>query len=118
MELIAPFGAAGPRPGDHMRHRREPDKALASQSPEHDDPLPNVFITLRVQEAFAADPALLNAHIAVETFEGIVQLSGSVRWRYELSRAKQVAWCVGSVRGVRCCIRLARPAGLPSTVGV
>lgn len=116
MELIAPFGAATPRRRDDIRHLLGRKQALPSHLPEPNEPLPNVFITLRVQQAFTADPALLNTRIAVETFEGIVQLSGIVRWQCELSRAKQVAWRVGGVRGIRSCLRLARRAELPSTV--
>lgn len=119
MELIAPCGVTVTRRHVCMGLLPGTNKALLSDLPERNEPLPNGFITLRVQEVFAADPALLNTRIAVETFEGVVQLSGVVRWQYELSRAKQVARRVGGVRGIRSCIRLAATDGtskLPSAV--
>lgn len=116
MKLIAPFGVEVPRRGNDMRHRPEGNEALPSHLPELNEPLPNSFITLRVQEAFAADPALMDTRIAVETFEGIVQLSGVARWRYELSLAEQVAGRIGGVRGIRSCIRLVQTTELSSTV--
>lgn len=100
-----------------MRHSPKGKKALQSHFPEGNDPLPNGFITLRVREAFAADPALVDTRIVVETFEGIVQLSGIVRWQYELSWAEKVAGRVGGVRGIRSCLQLVQGAESPSTVG-
>ena len=113
MELIAPLGTATPRRRDDIRHRPERDEPLKTRLPERNEPLPNSFITLRVREAFAADPALVDTCIAVETFEGIVQLSGLARWRYELAWAEQVGGRVGGVRGIRNCIGLAHTAESP-----
>lgn len=106
MELIAPCGLVTPRRRNYTHHR-----------PERNEVLPNGFISLRVEEAFATDPVLLGARIVVETFEGIVQLSGIARWQYQLSWAKQVTWRVGGVRGIRCCIQLARTVEFRPTLG-
>lgn len=58
-------------------------------------PLPNLFLTLKVQEAFAAEPALQNAPIVIDVSAGVVHLSGAVRARYQQVIATHVA------RGVR-----------------
>lgn len=115
MELIAPFGAVAPRRRNDGHHRRESNTAPSSHWPERNERLPNSFISLRVEEAFAADPALLGTRIAVETFEGMVQLSGTARWQYQLSWAKQLAWRVRGVLGIRSCIRLGQ--GPPTEEG-
>lgn len=106
MELIEPCGAIAPRRCNYAHHR-----------PEDNEVLPNSFISLRVEEAFATDPVLLGTRIFVETFEGIVQLSGVAPWQYQRWWAKRVAWRVGGVRGIRSCIRLARTAKFGPTVG-
>lgn len=106
MELIAPCGPVAPRHRNYTHYRTERNEAL-----------PNSFVSLRVEEAFAADPVLLGTRIVVETFEGIVQLSGIALWHYQLSWAKQVAWRVGGVCGIRSCMQLARTAEFGPTAG-
>lgn len=69
-------------------------------------PLPSIFLSLKVEEAFSADAALKNARIIVETFNGVVQLSGLVNARYELDRAIQVARSTSGVHSVRNCMQL------------
>lgn len=118
MELVAPCGAIAMRRHNYMRYRPEPDEAWTSHVMENNDPLPNRFVSLRVEEAFAADPALLGTRIAVEAFEGIVELSGIVRWQYQLFRAKQVAWRVGGVLGLRSYVRVGPSAQSRSIVGL
>lgn len=115
MELIAPFGSVAPRRGNDRRHRDESHAVPLIHWPECNEPLPNTFLSLRVEEAFAADPALLGTRIAVETFEGMVQLSGIARWQYQLAWAKQLAWRVRGVYGIRSCVQLVRTTGLPSS---
>ena len=117
MELVAPCGAVATRRRNSMRYGLERNEASPSHVTEHNEPLPNHFVSLRVEEAFAADPALLGTRIAVEAFEGIVELSGIVRWQYQLSWAKQVAWRVRGVLGIRSYIRIDRSADARPTVG-
>ena len=117
MELVAPCGAVATRRRNSMRYGLERNEASPSHVTEHNEPLPNHFVSLRVEEAFAADPALLGTRIAVEAFEGIVELSGIVRWQYQLSWAKQVAWRVGGVLGLRSYVRVAPSAQSRSIVG-
>lgn len=66
-------------------------------TPTRASPLPNLYLTLKVQQAFATDPALQNLPIVVETFAGVVHLSGVVKARYQEMIAVHVA---GGVRGV------------------
>lgn len=117
MELIAPCGLVAPRRRDERRHRPGRNEAPRNHWPERNGPLPDNFISLRVEEEFTADPALLGTRIVVETFEGSVQLSGIVPWLYQLLWAKQVAWRVGGVRGLHSWIRLARTAEVRPTAG-
>lgn len=72
-------------------------------------PLPNIFLTLRVHDAFDADSALRNARIAVETCDGVVKLSGAVRAHYVRQRAVQLATAVMGVCSVRNCLQLRPP---------
>lgn len=72
-------------------------------------PLPNPFLMLKVQHAFAADPALKNAPIVIDVLDGVVHLTGIVRTRYQQTIAIYVA---GEVRGVHAIsnrIRIAPP---------
>lgn len=114
MELIAPYGAVATMRRNYMRHGPQRNETSPGRLTEHKEPLPNSFVSLRIEEAFAADPALLGTRIAVEAFEGMVELSGIVRWQYQLSWAKQLVWHVGGVLGVRSYIRLIHSAELRS----
>jgi hyperosmotically inducible protein len=58
-------------------------------------------ITAKVKAAIFADPDLKVAEINVETFKGIVQLSGFVRSRADELKAVQVARGVGGVKSVK-----------------
>lgn len=73
--------------------------------------LPDLFLTLKVQEAFSAEPALQNAPIAIDTFAGIVHLSGVVKARYQQVIAVHVASCVSGVRAINNRIQLGSPSG-------
>jgi hyperosmotically inducible protein len=57
-------------------------------------------ITAKVKAAIFADPDLKVAEINVETFKGIVQLSGFVRSRADELKAVQVVRGVGGVKSV------------------
>lgn len=54
-------------------------------------------ITIKVKAAFVKDPTVKALDVTVETFKGVVQLSGFVNTRAEKDQAGRVA---ASVRGV------------------
>jgi osmotically-inducible protein OsmY len=58
-------------------------------------------ITASVKAAIFNDPALKSAEINVETFKGVVQLTGFVSSKFEINRAVEVARSVNGVRTVR-----------------
>jgi hypothetical protein len=63
-------------------------------------------ITMKVKAAIFNDPALNVAEINVETFKGVVQLSGFVISREAANRAVDVARTVGGVTSVKNDMRL------------
>lgn len=58
-------------------------------------------ITAKVKTAIFQNPTLSSAEINVETFKGVVQLSGFVGARSEISTAVSVARGVAGVKAVR-----------------
>jgi osmotically-inducible protein OsmY len=58
-------------------------------------------ITGKVKAALVADPTTKAHQISVETFQGVVQLSGFVDSREARSRAEQVAQGVEGVKDVK-----------------
>jgi osmotically-inducible protein OsmY len=58
-------------------------------------------ITGKVKAAIAGEPSLKVAEINVETFKGVVQLSGFVSQASEISKAVSVARGVGGVQSVK-----------------
>ena len=61
----------------------------------------DTVITARVKTAFIDDPGLQALQINVETFKGIVQLSGFVETRSEVNRAGTLARGIDGVVSVR-----------------
>jgi osmotically-inducible protein OsmY len=61
----------------------------------------DTFITTKVKTAILNDPDLRVTEISVETFDGVVQLSGFVSSRAEINRAVEVARGVGGVKDVK-----------------
>jgi osmotically-inducible protein OsmY len=61
----------------------------------------DTVITTRVKAAFIEDPALKAHEINVETFKGVVQLSGFVATRTEINKASVVARQIDGVESVR-----------------
>lgn len=61
----------------------------------------DTVITTKVKTAIFNDPDLSAAEINVETFKGIVQLSGFVATRAEANKATQLAREVTGVQSVR-----------------
>ena len=58
-------------------------------------------ITAKVKTAVLKDPSLKVFEIGVETFKGVVQLSGFVNSSETVNRATQVASSVGGVTSVK-----------------
>jgi osmotically-inducible protein OsmY len=58
-------------------------------------------ITTKVKTAILAEPGLKSSEINVETFKGVVQLSGFVSSREDITSAVKVASAVGGVKSVK-----------------
>jgi hyperosmotically inducible protein len=58
-------------------------------------------ITTKVKTAILGEPGLKVAEINVETFKGVVQLSGFVSSREDIASAVKVASAVGGVKSVK-----------------
>jgi osmotically-inducible protein OsmY len=66
----------------------------------------STVITTKVKAAILHEPSLKSTEIHVETFKGVVQLSGSVNSQAEIDKAIEVARGVSGVRDVRNDMRL------------
>jgi osmotically-inducible protein OsmY len=58
-------------------------------------------ITSKVKAAIYKEPSLKSAEINVETFKGVVQLSGFVRTKANIGKAVKVARSVKGVKSVK-----------------
>ena len=63
-------------------------------------------ITTKVKAAILKEPSLKSTEINVETFKGVVQLSGFVSSQADISRAVDVARDVNGVKSVKNDMRL------------
>jgi osmotically-inducible protein OsmY len=63
-------------------------------------------ITAKVKAAVFNEPTLKSSEINVETFKGVVQLSGFVHSQADINQAVQVARSVGGVKSVKNDMRL------------
>jgi len=66
----------------------------------------DTVLTGKVKAAIFNDPALSSAEINVETFKGVVQLSGFVNSKGDINKAVQVARSVPGVTSVKNDMRL------------
>lgn len=66
----------------------------------------DTVITTKVKAAILNEPTLKVAEINVETFKGVVQLSGFVAQQADISKAAQVARGVSGVKSVKNDLRL------------
>jgi osmotically-inducible protein OsmY len=94
--LILMMGAAAP-PINSNGERNDMERAGANAGRVVDDSV----ITGKVKAALVADPTTKAHQISVETFKGVVQLSGFVDSNEARSRAKQVAQGVEGVKDVK-----------------
>jgi osmotically-inducible protein OsmY len=81
-----------------------PEGTEVSQTPSAymDDSM----ITTKVKTAIFNEPGLDSAEISVETYQGVVQLSGFVESQSDISRAVEVAQRVEGVKSVKNDMRL------------
>jgi osmotically-inducible protein OsmY len=61
----------------------------------------DALVTTKVKAALAADPNVKATEVKVETFKGMVQLSGFVSSKESIQKAIDIARGVGGVRGVK-----------------
>lgn len=61
----------------------------------------DTVITTKVKSAIFGDPALKSAEISVETFKGVVQLSGFVSSQSDINKAVEHARSVKGVKSVK-----------------
>jgi osmotically-inducible protein OsmY len=61
----------------------------------------DTVITTKVKTAVFSEPSLKSAEINVETFKGVVQLSGFVSSRTDINKAVEVARSVKGVESVK-----------------
>src|SRR5512141_562061 len=66
----------------------------------------DTVITTKVKAAVFNEPSLKSAEINVETFKGVVQLSGFVNSQGDINKAVEVARKVGGVKSVKNDMRL------------
>ncbi len=66
----------------------------------------DAVITTKVKAALLNDPVVKGTEVQVETFKGVVQLSGFVKSQSEINAAVRLAGDVGGVKSVKNDIRL------------
>lgn len=71
----------------------------------------DALITSKVKAAFAADPEVKGTEIQVETYKGIVQLSGFVDSETMRQRAAEIARGIKGVKSVKNALLLRKSAG-------
>jgi hyperosmotically inducible protein len=75
-----------------------------SSSPKHEgmgEYVDDSVLTAKVKAAIVDDPSISAAEINVETFKGVVQLSGFVSSRADMNKAVAVARGVSGVKSVK-----------------
>jgi osmotically-inducible protein OsmY len=75
--------------------------ASTATRPSFGQTIDDSVITSKVKAAFVKDPQVSTLDIHVETFKGVVQLSGFVRTQADINKAVQVARGVEGVKSVR-----------------
>ena len=79
------------------------EESIASKSKQESpgEYVDDAIITAKVKAAVLEEPSLKSAEINVETYKGMVQLSGFVRSRADINRAVEVAKGVKDVKSVK-----------------
>jgi osmotically-inducible protein OsmY len=86
---------------DATKPAKEKSTTSASKDESPGGYVDDAVITAKVKAAVLEDPSLKSAEINVETFKGIVQLSGFVRSRADIGKATEVAKGVAGVKSVK-----------------
>jgi osmotically-inducible protein OsmY len=80
---------------------QEKSTASAPKKESAGEYVDDTVITTKVKAAVLEEPSLKSAEINVETYKGIVQLSGFVRSRADINKAVEVARKVKGVKSVK-----------------
>lgn len=80
---------------------KEKSAASTSKKESPGEYIDDAVITSKVKAAVLEESSLKSAEINVETYKGIVQLSGFVRSRGDINKAVEVAKKVGGVKSVK-----------------
>ena len=78
--------------------------AACASTPKHEgtgEYVDDSVITTKVKALLAEDDFLKSFQISVETFKGIVQLSGFVNSQNAIDKAGHIAWSVKGVKSVK-----------------
>jgi osmotically-inducible protein OsmY len=75
--------------------------ASTSQQEGTGEYIDDTVITTKVKAAIFNEPTLKSAEINVETFKGVVQLSGFVNSQSDINKAVEIARSVEGVKSVR-----------------
>ena len=81
--------------------RHKPVKAAAAKKATPQEYVDDAVVTTKVKAAVLEEASLKSAEINVETYKGIVQLSGFVRSRTDINKAVEVARRVSGVKSVK-----------------
>ena len=81
--------------------RQKPVAASGSKKEKAQAYVDDSVITAKVKAAVFEEASLKSAEINVETYKGIVQLTGFVRSRTDINKAVEVARKVGGVKSVK-----------------
>ena len=93
-------GGAGAKTGANEAVK-EKSPASASKTESPGEYVDDAIITAKVKAAVLEEPALKSAEINVETFKGIVQLTGFVSSRADINKAAEIAKGVKGVKSVK-----------------
>jgi hyperosmotically inducible protein len=70
------------------------------------DTIDDATITTRVKTAYINDPVIGGLRIDVDTFKGVVTLSGRVKSKTEEAKAIEIARTIGGVRDVKSTLQI------------
>ncbi len=86
---------------DESKTAKEKSTASESKKESPGAYVDDAVITTKVKAAVLKEPSLKSAEINVETYKGIVQLTGFVRSRTDINKAVEVAKGVKGVKSVK-----------------
>ena len=93
-------GGAGDKAGG-SKSAKEKSTTSASKDESPGEYVDDTVITTKVKATILEEPSLKSAEINVETFKGIVQLTGFVRSRADINKAAELAKGVKGVKSVK-----------------